>query len=374
MANEDKAARYHRLRRQAELAGTAAAAVVLILLLLSGAHLALRDVARAAGGDVVGAALVAGALLVVLGLVELPFAWYQGFTLEHRYGLSTQSPARWLGDHLKGSALGLVFGAAAAAVVYAAIARLGAWWWLGAAAVFGAAMVGLAQLAPVLLLPLFYAFKPLERPELVARLVRLASRAGARIAGVFEWTLSSHTTKANAALTGIGRTRRILLSDTLLADYSDDEIEVVLAHELAHHVHHDIWRGVALQLVLIAAGFFVTSLALEAAAGALGLDGVGDPAGVPFLALVAGTWSFLALPVANAASRAHERRADRFALETTGNAQAFVSAMRRLSQQNLAEEYPSALVQWLFYSHPPIRERIDAARRWAGGAVAQRPR
>ena len=112
-------------------------------------------------------------------------------------------------------------------------------------------MVVLAQLAPVLLLPLFYRFKPLDRPALVERLLALAARAKTRIRGVFEWTLSAHTKKANAALTGMGHTRRILLSDTLLADYSDDEIEVVLAHELSHHVHHDLWRAVAVQAALL---------------------------------------------------------------------------------------------------------------------------
>ncbi|MGE3190925.1 MAG: hypothetical protein AB7N90_14690, partial [Vicinamibacterales bacterium] len=233
MANEDKATRYHRLRRRAELAGTAAAGAALLLLVAGGAHVAARDLAAglfqvlpAGAATAAGAALVAVAALLVLALVEAPFAWYQGFVLEHRYGLSTQSAGHWLADHAKGTVLSLAFGAAAAGVVYAAMHWLGSWWWLGASAAFGLAMVGLVQLAPVLLLPLFFAFKPLERPALAARLLALAERVGARITGVFEWTLSGHTRKANAALAGMGRTRRILLSDTLLADYSDDEIEV----------------------------------------------------------------------------------------------------------------------------------------------------
>ena len=162
----------------------------------------------------------------------------------------------------------------------------------------------------------------------------------------------------------MGRTRRILLSDTLLADYSDDEIEVVLAHELSHHVHHDLWRGLALQAVLLLLGFFVSDRALRTFADQLVLRGLDDPAGMPLLLLSAGVCSLLFMPVANALSRAHERRADRYALDATQQPEAFISAMKRLSQQNLAEDRPSPLVQWLFYSHPPIRDRIEAARQW----------
>jgi len=140
---------------------------------------------------------------------------------------------------------------------------------------------------------------------------------------------------------------------------------VILAHELAHHVHRDLWRGIALQSLILMGGFFVADIILRAAADQLSLRGIADPAGLPLLMLAGGAWSFLALPIANAVSRAQERAADRYALTTTRNVDAFVTAMKRLSQQNLAEEYPSPIVRWLFYSHPPIRERIDSARAFA---------
>jgi len=178
---------------------------------------------------------------------------------------------------------------------------------------------------------------------------------------VFEWVLSDHTRKANAALAGLGRTRRILLSDTLLSDYSEDEIEVILAHELAHHVHRDLWRGIAVQSVALLGGFLVADLVLRASADRLALRGMSDPAALPVMLLLGGVWSLLLMPLGNAVSRAQERAADRYALTTTRNVDAFVTAMKRLSQQNLAEEYPSPIVRWLFYSHPPIRERIEAA-------------
>jgi STE24 endopeptidase len=304
-------------------------------------------------------------LVVILQIVEFPFAFYHGHRLEHRYGLSTQTARHWLTDHVKGLGLGLALAVAGTSVIYFALRRSPDQWWWISAAVFALATIALARIAPVVLLPMFYKFKPLDRPALADRLMVLATRARTDVVGVFEWVLSGHTRKANAALAGMGRTRRILLSDTLLADYSEDEIEVILAHELAHHVHRDLWRGIAVQSAIMAGGFFAANLIMRAAASPLELRGISDPAGLPVLLLAGGAWSFLALPIANGMSRAQERAADRYALATTRNVDAFVTAMKRLSQQNLAEEYPSPVVRWLFYSHPPIRERIDAARAFA---------
>jgi STE24 endopeptidase len=370
LANEDKATRYHRLKRRAELLSTLAAGLLLLALLITGAGLYLREVASFFGMNVAfvedAATVAAFAVIITLLLfvVELPFAYYQGFVLEHRYELSNETLGQWSRDQVKGLLLALVFTTAGTSVVYWTIRTSPEWWWVFAALIFAVFGIALVQLAPVLLLPLFYSFKPLERPALVERLTRLAARAETRIAGVYEWALSAHTKKANAALTGMGRTRRILLSDTLLADYSDDEIEVVLAHELSHHVHHDLWRGVALQTLLLFTGFFVAARALAALADTLELRGIDDPAGLPLLLLVGGACSLVFTPLANAMSRTHERRADRYALETTGQPAAFISAMKRLGQQNLAEEEPSRVIQWLFYSHPPIKQRIEFARRW----------
>lgn len=371
MANEDRATRYHRLKRRAEILSAAAAGLLLVALLLTGVGLRLREAGSVLGmligagfeepATVAGAALV---LVILLQLVELPFGFYQSYLLEHRYGLSNETLGQWGRDQLKGLALAVAFGVAGASVVYWAIRNSPEWWWAIAAGLLTLGMIGLIQLAPVVLLPLFYTFRPLDRPALVERLMTLSARARTRIAGVFEWVLSAHTKKANAALAGLGRTRRILLSDTLLADYSDDEIEVVLAHELSHHVHHDLWRGVALQTGLLFTGFFLADRALAAFASPLDLRGLDDPAGLPLLLLVGGISAFVFTPLAHAMSRSHERRADRYALDATGQPDAFISAMKRLSQQNLAEENPSTVVQWLFYSHPPIRDRIEIARRW----------
>lgn len=373
--NEDKSTRYHRLRRRADLMGTAAAGLVLLALIATGAAVQMRERAAVLGArfpgfeDGMTVAMYAVMLLVLLQLVELPFAFYQGFLLEHRYGLSTQTGRHWLSDQAKGVLLGIGLAIVGASVVFLTLREWPAWWWLSSAAIFAAAMVGLARIAPVVLLPIFYRFKPLDRPGLVERLLGLARKARTDVVGVFEWVLSGHTKKANAALAGMGKTRRILLSDTLLADYSEDEIEVILAHELAHHVHRDLWRGIGVQTLVLVAGFFLANLVLRAMAGPLELRGISDPAALPLLLLVGGAWSFVVLPLVNAQSRSQERAADRYALATTRNVDAFVSAMKRLSHQNLAEEYPSQLVRWLFYSHPPIHERIAAAKAFSREAT-----
>ncbi|HVG69840.1 MAG TPA: M48 family metallopeptidase [Vicinamibacterales bacterium] len=364
MANEDKSARYHRLRRRASVLSAALGALFLFVLLVSGWSASLRDAsASLARGTFLGTlAVYVIAVAVLHDLLQLPLAFYEGVTLERRYDLSTESTARWWKDHLKGWGIGTAFGLAAAAGLWSLIRWDPERWWLAAALLFSLVIVALAQLGPVLLLPLFYEVKPLARATLAARLAALAERAGAPVLGTFEWRISDRTKKANAALAGLGRTRRILLSDTLLAGYSDDEIEVILAHELAHHVHHDIWRAIVFETALIALGFYISDAVLTAWAGSFGVAGKGDIAALPLLLLTMGMVSLVLMPLRNALSRSHERRADRYALKMTRNLEAFVTAMKRLSAQNLAEEEPSKLVETLFHSHPSISARISAAR------------
>jgi Zn-dependent protease with chaperone function len=366
MVNEDKATRYHRLRRRASVLGTLTQAVCLLLLLVSGASALLRDSAIAAVGRglIPLVACYVGVVALILDVVTLPWAFYAGVTLERRYGLSTESTARWWLNHLKSTAIALVFSVVAALIVVSLARWSPQRWWMAAAVVFMLILVLLAQLAPVVLLPIFYEVRPLTRESLRDRLLALAERAGAQILGVFEWRLSERTRKANAALAGVGRTRRILVSDTLLADHSDDEIEVILAHELAHHVHHDIWTAIVVEAVLVSLGFYIANAALVRFGSWLELQGRADVAGLPLVVLAAGAVSLLLLPVANALSRAHERRADRYALDLTGNPTAFISAMKRLAAQNLAEERPSLLVRLVFSTHPPTSARIEAARAW----------
>jgi Zn-dependent protease with chaperone function len=365
--NEDKASRYHRLGRRTALISSLSTFVILLGLVLTGASVALRGRSASAIGQH-PSAIVSMYVLVLFGIVELatlPFAYYKGFVLERRYGLSTDTPARWLREHFKAACVSLLIGEAGAIFVYDALRRWPDTWWIAAGFGYTMIMIVMVQAAPVVLLPLFYRFRPLDRNGLRERLTVLARKAGTAVMGVYEWTLSDRTKKANAALTGIGQTRRILVSDTLLAEYSEEEIEVILAHELGHHVHHDIATAILMDGLVTLTIFYAAHRLLDATSPVLRLQSPADPAGIPLLLLTGSTLALLVRPVLNAWSRAHERRADWFALELTGNPAAFVSAIRRLGQQNLAEDNPSKLVQAFFYSHPPIKERLHAAHRWA---------
>lgn len=371
--NEDRSARYHKLGRWAAIVSTAWSAGLLLLLAATPASLWLRGVAERIAAlsspswlfpsAVVLAYVALLALIHEIGAV--PISFYRSYLLEHRYDLSTETIGGWVIDQLKGGALGAVLSFAGCSLLYLAMRTSPGWWWAIAAAGFAAVAVVLTQLAPVLLLPIFFTFRPLGRPELRERLLELSRRAGVAVTDACEWQVSDKTRKANAALAGLGRTRRVLISDTLLASHPDEEIELILAHELGHQVRHDLWRGIAVQTLVMALGLFVASRVMGALAPGLGWFGVADVAGLPVLLLAVGLLSLVLLPVVNALSRSMERAADRFAVELTGNAVAFATAMQRLGVQNLAEERPSRLARWLFYTHPPVAERIAAARRWA---------
>ena len=336
--------------------------------LLPAARLSLEHVVASVGVPVGARAamvvvLFAAALGVASEVVALPFVCHTGFLLERRYGLSRVGFSAWVRGYAQTALARWVFWVAAVVFVYVAIDRWATWWWLAGGAAFAAVSVALTNLAPVVLLPRVFGVRPLGRRRLADRLEALARRAGAPVIGIHEWRVGAWTSRANAALVGSGSTRRILLSDTLIEDYSDAEIEVVLAHELAHHVHGDIWKMIACEVGVALFALCVSHHALTAVSPVLGLDGIGDVAGLPALVLCVAGVALAVLPLANVLSRRHERRADRYAIEVTGNREAFVSGLRRLGAQNLAEARPSRVAAWWFSSHPPLAERMAAARR-----------
>jgi STE24 endopeptidase len=364
--NEDKSSRYHRQRRRVAVLSVLLTTTWLAALAATGASIRLREFTQAISGGAAEAASTVAVYVCLLAILQdalgLPLAWYRGFALEHRYGLSSESFRAWAWDYLKSALVALALGLIAVEVVYFSLRRWPDGWWIASAGAFIAGMLILARLAPVFLLPIFYRFKPLDREALRLRLLELFSRAGVPVLGVYEWGLGEKTRRANAALVGTGSTRRVLLSDTLLEDYTDDEIEVILAHELGHHAHHDIVKGLVLESLLLIAGFWLVDVVLASSWRPLGLTSPADVAGLPLLLLTGGAVSLAGAPIVNALSRRSERRADRYALAMTRRPAAFVSAMRRLAAQNLVEPAPSTPTVWLFHTHPPIEERIRAAR------------
>jgi STE24 endopeptidase len=366
--NEDRAARYHRLRRRVAFASALLGAAGLVALVVTPASSVLAGWAvRQSGGlawplrPALAVALVSGALGLGWEVLSFPLVFYRGFLLDRKYGLSSEPVRMWLADHLKALGLGLTLTLGAALAVYGAIHLAPDRWWFIVAALFFAVAVAISGIAPVWLLPLFYRFQPLESEARRERLLTLSKRAGVPALGVFEWGLGEKTSRANAALVGAGATRRILVSDTLLEGYSADEIEVILAHEMAHHVHHDLWTALVLEALIVSTSLHGSHLVATYLSPTLGLGGPSDLASLPLLVLGAGAVSVLLAPLSNAWSRFNERRADRFALRLTGRPAAFVSAMKRLGAQNLAEERPSRLVYWFFHTHPTMEQRIASA-------------
>lgn len=317
--------------------------------------------------------LVAGFLVIFGGLYSLatlPLEYYSGFVLPHRFDQSTQSFKEWVLDQLKGLAIAAPLGLFVLELLYLALRLTGDLWWLWAAGGMLVFSVLLSNLAPVLIMPLFNKFVPLgdEHAELAERLLRLAEKANTRVRGVFKFDMSRRTKSANAALTGIGATRRIVLGDTLINEFTPDEIETVLAHELGHHVHRDIPLLIGFGTLTTTLGLYLASLALGWSVGFYGFNGPADVAGLPALGLILGAYGLLSMPLENAVSRWRERLADRYALQVTGKYEAFASAFTRLANQNLGEVDPEPWVVFLFHSHPPLGQRIRQARQ-AGSSV-----
>jgi Zn-dependent protease with chaperone function len=370
MADTPEARRYNRVRRWLGMADAVIGFLLLVFLLVTGATAALRDWSYHLGRQHYFLAVFLYVLMfsLVMKVLSAPLDFY-GYRIERQYNLSNQKLGPWLWDEVKGWLLGLGFGAIFVELIYAIIRIAPQRWWIIAWAVFVGLFLLIMQLAPVLLFPIFYKFEPLNNDALRDRLTRLGERAGTHVRGVYEWKLSEKSKKANAALMGIGATRRIILADTLLQNYSDDEIEAVLAHELGHHVRRHILSGVLTQVAITFFGFWLTNQVLRYALGHEWFPSL-DPrlydfANLPLIVLVATVLGFLLMPALNAISRRHEREADLYAWENIPEIGPFVTAMTKLADQNLSERTPSRFVEWFFESHPSIHKRIAAAEAWA---------
>ena len=341
---------------------------VLAVLVFTPLSTALRDAALAAGRRPwLAAALYAAGVLVLLVAVRFPLAFYGGYLREHTWGLSTQTLPAWLADYGKGGALLAAFTLPLAVGLWALMrAAPRGWPWLAAAATTLLA-AGLTFLAPVAIDPLFHAFRPLRDPALELDVRALAAKAGLAVGQVLEVDASRRTTKANAYFTGLGRTRRIVLYDTLLKTARPDEVRMVVAHEMGHWRHRHIWKGLALGVAAGVLFWWLAAWALRWAAArhALRLTGPTDLAGLGLVALLGAALATATLPLQNAISRTFEREADRASLELTEDPAAFIRGEVTLARTNLADVDPPRPVVWLLYTHPPVLERIAAAEAFA---------
>jgi STE24 endopeptidase len=365
LERQEKAKEYARISRRLMVVDLGMGAVYVALWLAFGWSAALeRALLQLTSNAWLLVLLYAAVFGGIYLLVDLPLSYYEDYVLPHRYDQSTQTIGGWWSDQARGLALNGVLGGALLEVIYAVLRAFPTTWWLWAAGIILVFSVLLANLAPVLLYPIFYKFVPLgdEYTELSKRLTNLAARTHTQVKGIYKFDMSRRTKSANAALTGLGNSRRIILGDTLLTEFTADEIETVMAHELGHHVHQDIPVGIAVQSLLTLAGLDLASLSLSWATRRLGFSSPADVAALPVFALVVGAYGLVTMPLTNAYSRWREKRADQYALQVTGNGQAFASALTRLANQNLSEADPEPWVEWLLYSHPALNKRIAMAQ------------
>src|ERR1700733_2299421 len=362
-ADSADAQRYNRTRRWLAVADFVVGLAFLIVLLFTGWSGKLRDFAYRLGAqNYTLSVFLYLVLLLVIGKA-LGFSLdYFGFRVERKFKLSNQKLSFWLWDEVKGFLVAMVLSSILVELLYFTIRQSPQHWWFITWAVFMGLFVVMAQLAPVVLFPIFYKFEPLDNEDLRRRLVVLSERAGTRVRGIYRWKLSEKSKKANAALTGLGNTRRIILADTLLDNYTPEEIEAVLAHELGHHVHRHILKSILVQAGITLVGFWAANWVLHYAVDRTHMFvTVSDFANLPLLVLVSTVLFFFLLPALNAYSAYNERQADRYAFQSIASVEPFISSMNKLADQNLAERSPAPWVEWFFQSHPAIARRVAAA-------------
>ena len=352
---------YNRIKLTAGLASSLFSFALLVTLVATSAGRSIAGWCSSVFPNPYGALLLFACSLGILRSgITLPLAWFSGFHLEHRFALSNQTAGEWAWERIKGFSLGAPLAGGVFCFLYFCLGRFGALWWLPVGTILTLISVVLVRIAPVLIMPLFYRFTPIADGTLKERIVHLCETAGVHVEGIFSFNLSKNTRKANAAFTGIGRSRRIILGDTLVSNFSEEEIETVFAHELGHYRFSHIRTGIIIGTVSTFAGLYLAARLYEWSVAAFHYSAMTDLAALPLLAIWLSLFGLLTSPLGNMISRYHERQADSYAVRTTGKHDAFVAALRKLADMNLADPEPHPLVEFMFYSHPPIMKRIRA--------------
>ncbi|MBN1533787.1 MAG: M48 family metallopeptidase [Spirochaetes bacterium] len=364
-AGDDK--RYARIRLAVSLAGMALDLAVLLVFAFSGLSRLL------AGGIAVLVPHVYLQFFILIALMGaaagaagFPLDLYGGFIVEHRFGLSHQRLSRWLWERVKALAVSAAVGLPLSAAFFFFLRVTGDLWWLWFGILAVAVAVGLARIAPSVILPLFYKYRRIEEGEVAERLAALLKSLGIAFRGIYSFNMSRDTRKANAGFAGFGRGKRIVLSDTLISEFTPGEIAVIFAHELGHYRKRHLLANLLVSGALILISFYLCGLAYGATCDAMGFAELHEIAAIPVLLSYLSLVGLLTMPLTNMVSRRQERQADRYALEVTGDAASFVSAMERLAVINLSDPDPHPAVEFLFHAHPSIKKRIRSAREWGG--------
>ncbi|MFA6439064.1 MAG: M48 family metallopeptidase [Bacteriovoracaceae bacterium] len=353
---------YNRTKLIVSISGGITSFALTIFLLLSGFTLTIEEFAFSFTSNVYLALLIFSALFgIISGIGSVPFSVYSGFILEHRYNMSNQTFLQWSWENIKGMLISIPLITPVALLVYFFLLTFTVHWWLPVAITVFFFSIGLARIAPIVILPLFYTLTLLEESPLRENILAMTRSTKMIVEGIYSFNLSKTTKKANAAFTGIGKSKRILLGDTLMKNFSEEEIETVFAHELGHYSHGHIRKSIIVGTLSIFVGLYCTSLTYSASLSWFGFSSIAQLSALPLLTAWLGLYSLLTSPLGNILSRKHEFEADRYAVERTKNTPAFISAMNKLAEMNLADRTPHPIVEFLFYSHPSIEKRIHAA-------------
>lgn len=363
--NIGRAKRYSKTNQIISLIETVIFFGLILLILFSGLSKKIEAFAYDISSNHYAALLI---FFTVIGIAEavlsFPLSFYSEYYLEHKYNLSNQNLKTYFTEKLKGMAVGLILGIPLLISFYFLLRNFGDSWWIITGMLMIFVTVVLGRIAPTLIMPLFYKFRPIENEEIKDSIIALCKKAGVQIKGIFYFDMSKNTKKANAAFTGIGKSKRIILGDTLLNNFTKDEIEMVFSHEMGHYKKKHILKLMTLSVVLTFGGLYFTSLLFKSSLEYFGFGEISEIAALPLLFLYLSIFGLITSPLSNILSRKFEWEADTFALETTGNKTAFISAMEKLAEQNLSDKSPNKIIEFLFHSHPSIEKRILFAQKF----------
>ncbi len=295
---------------------------------------------------------------ILFSVIFFPLNFYSEFVLEHKYNLSNQTFVQWIWENIKETLVGGAIGLPLLIAFYYVLVTFSNLWWLPFAILLFFVTVVLAKIVPVLILPLFYKVTPIENKDLKDRILKLSENVNMRVENIFQFDMSKNTKKANAAFTGLGKTKKIILGDTLIDEFDNDEIETVIAHEMGHYKHKHIIKNLIIGTVTSFVTLYLLAFLYSHSLGWFGFESIKEIAALPILALWGMLLGIIQTPLTNILSRKYEYQADEYAVKTTNKAEVFINTLEKLNKQNLGDEEPHPFVEWFFHSHPSVKRRV----------------
>jgi STE24 endopeptidase len=361
---QTEAKKYNNIKLVVSITEAIVSFILLLVFVLAGFSQQLENFIRVyTNHDYLVLGLFVASLGITSSIIFAPFSYYTGYYLEHKYNLSNQTFWKWILEGAKGTLVGLVIGIPILALFFFVIRTFGVNWWIPFGIIMFVLSVVFAQVVPILILPIFYKVTSLENENLKEKIVKLCTEANLKVESVYKFNMSKNTKKANAAFTGLGKTKRILLGDTLLDNFSEDEIETVIAHELGHYKRKHIIKNIVIGTVSSFLLFFLIAHLHKFSVEWISYSNIKQVWTFPLMVLWASVIGLIQTPISNYISRKFEYEADEYAIKSTSKRDAFISTLEKLTEQNLGDKEPHPFVEWFFYSHPSIGRRTGHIRQ-----------